>query len=174
MNKLNDKNFDEDIYQELKKLANKLMSKERLNHTLSPTDLVHEAYAVLLKSESEKIHHEQYFFILARQMRRLLVNYGRYKSSVKHGGKQRQVLYTDALGINNNQVLDFSLVSESIDELELINKRCAKAIDLCYFTAIDRDEIAKILDISLPTLERDLRFAKAFISQFIDDHNITN
>ena len=170
MNQINNTKFDEIIYHKLKSIANKLMSKERMNHTLSPTDLVHEAYLKLSKSDSEDIDPNQYLFILARQMRRLLVDYGRLKATKKHGGDQNRILYTDALGINQNQMTDFSIISEAIDELELMNERCALAIDLYYFTTISREETAKALNISMPTLERDLRFAKAHISQFIDEN----
>ena len=170
MKKPSQTSFDEVIYQQLKSIANKLMSKERKNHTLSPTDLVHEAYLKLSKNDSENIDQSQYLFILARQMRRLLVDYGRHKSATRHGGKQNQVLYTDSLGINKNQMADFSLISEAIDELEFMSERSAQAIDLYYFTDISRDETAKVLNISIPTLERDLRFAKAHIMQYVNEN----
>lgn len=173
MNDCNNTKFDEIIYHKLKSIANKLMSKERANHTLSPTDLVHEAYLKIsnseLKAESNNIEKSQYLFILARQMRRLLVDYGRNKSSLKKGGDYNKILYTDSLGINKNQMTDFSIISQAIDELELINERCAQAIDLYYFTGITREETAKTLNVSIPTLERDLRFAKAHITQHIDE-----
>jgi RNA polymerase sigma factor (TIGR02999 family) len=163
-------NFDEVIYQQLKSIANKLMSKERDNHTLSPTDLVHEAYLKLSKNEPENSDQPGYLFILARQMRRLLVDYGRHKSAIRHGGNQNKILYTDSLGISKNQMTDFSIISDAIDELELMNERCAQAIDLYYFTDCSREETAKTLNISIPTLERDLRFAKAHITQFVDEN----
>jgi RNA polymerase sigma-70 factor (ECF subfamily) len=168
--------FDEIIYNKLKTIANKLMSKERLNHTLSPTDLVHEAYLKIsnadidAESEPDSIEESQYFFVLARQMRRLLVDYGRHKSSLKKGSEYNNILYTDSLGINQNQMTDFSIISQAIDELDLINERCAQAIDLYYFTGITREETAKTLNVSIPTLERDLRFAKAHITQYIDEN----
>lgn len=163
--------LDLEIYNQLKVIANKLMSQERDNHTLSPTDLVHEAYLRVKPVIEKKSENNQYVFILARQMRRLLVDYGRQHQAKKRGGKQDKVVYTDSLGINDNIMTDFSIISEAIDDLEKIDKRAAKAIDLFYFTNIDRQKAANILNISIPTLERDIRFAKAQITLYLSNQN---
>ncbi len=163
------KELDQEIYQQLKVIAKKLMSNERNNHTLSPTDLVHEAFVKVKAPVSTGLKPDHYVFILARQMRRLLVDYGRQNSALKRGGQQQKVMYTDALGIHNNNLTDFSLISDAIDELEAMDPRAAKAIDLFYFTNVDKQKTADILEISIPTLERDIRFAKAHISQFLSE-----
>ena len=160
--------LDQQIYSELKRIANKLMSKERDNHTLSPTDLVHEAYARL--PSGDDYDHASYIFVLARQMRHLLVDYGRKKSSIKGGGQQQRVLYTDALGIHNEAMIDFSLIHDAIETLGQLDARAAQAIDLYYFTQISRQETADLLKVSIPTLERDLRFAKAHINHYLKAH----
>lgn len=161
--------IDQKIYQQLKSIANKLMASERNNHTLSPTDLVHEAFIKFNYSTALDLDEQQYIFALARQMRRLLVDYGRHKNAQKRGGNMNQVLYTDALGINDNSMTDFSIISDAIDALEAMDKRAAQAIDLYYFTTVDKSKAAAMLDISVATIERDLRFAKAHISQYIDE-----
>ncbi len=172
------KDIDEEIYHNLKIIANKLMSRERSNHTLSPTDLVHEAYLKLSNSNSNSdsycdydIDDKSYLFILARQMRRLLVDYGRHKSAVKHGSGLNKVLYTDALGINNNDKIDFSMVSDAIDELHKISARCARIIELYYFTGMSRKKTADTLEVSLSTLARDIHFSKAFIGDYINENS---
>lgn len=161
--------LDQEIYQQLKIIANKLMSNERNNHTLSPTDLVHEAFVKIPLPEHPELDSDHYVFILARQMRRLLVDYGRQNSAQKRGGSQQKVMYTDALGIHGDKMTDFSVISEAIDDLEAMDKRAAQAIDLFYFTSIDKVKTAEILKISVPTLERDLRFAKAHISHYLSE-----
>ncbi len=161
--------LDQDIYLQLKTIANKLMAHERQGHTLSPTDLVHEAYLKVKAPEHTTRDSRHFLFLLARQMRRLLVDYGRYKAAKKRGGDQQRVLYTDALGIGQNSMTDFSVISAAIDQLEAMDERAAKAIDLYYFTNVSREKAAKILGISVPTLERDLRFAKAHISHHISE-----
>jgi len=161
--------LDQEIYQQLKIIANKLMSNERNNHTLSPTDLVHEAFVKIPLPTHSELDSEHYVFILARQMRRLLVDYGRQNSSQKRGGNQPKVMYTDALGIHGDRMTDFSVISDAIDDLEAMDKRAARAIDLFYFTSIDKEKTAEMLKVSVPTLERDLRFAKAHISHYLSE-----
>lgn len=164
-----EKRLNQEIYQQLKVIAKKLMLRERRGHTLSPTDLVHEAFLKINLSDEIDIKEDQYTFILARQMRRLLVDYGRQKSAAKRGGDRKRIMYTDALGISNNAVTDFGAINDAIESLEAMDKRAASAIDLFYFTNINKDRAAQLLDISVPTLERDLRFAKAHISHFLSE-----
>ncbi len=164
-----DSKLDQSIYRQLKVIANKLMSQERNNHTLSPTDLVHEAYMKIDGSGNQTNDDQHYVFVLARQMRRLLVDYGRQKSALKRGGNQQRVLYTDALGINNNSMTDFSVISDAIEDLNAMDERAAQAIDLFYFTKITKEKTARILNVSVSTLERDLRYAKAHISQYLSE-----
>ena len=163
--------LDQEIYQQLKLIANKLMSKERNNHTLSPTDLVHEAFVKIQLPEAAINDSNHYVFILARQMRRLLVDYGRQKKADKRGNGHHNVMYTDALGIHNNSFLDFSVISAAIDDLNHLDERAAQAIDLFYFTNVSKEKAAQLLNISIPTLDRDLRFAKAQISHYISSQS---
>jgi RNA polymerase sigma factor (TIGR02999 family) len=163
--------LDQEIYQQLKNIANKLMTKERNNHTLSPTDLVHEAFIKIQLPETATVNSDHYIFILARQMRRLLVDYGRQKQAQKRGSGGQNVIYTDALGINNNSMLDFSVISDAIDDLNQLDERAAQAVDLFYFTNISKEQAAKMLNISVPTLDRDLRFAKAQISHYLSSQS---
>ncbi len=164
--------FDEAIYQKLKVIANKLMQQERSGHTLSPTDLVHEAYMKLSKSDYSQSVDQYYVFVLARQMRRLLVDYGRRKTSVKHGADMNRVAFTNGLLIADSQIMDFALISAAIDELETVSERSAKIIDLYYFTGMPREKTAETLGISLSTLAREVHFAKAFIADYIDQSTL--
>lgn len=161
--------LDEDIYLKLKTIANKLMRQERQGHTLSPTDLVHEAYLKLSHSKLDDSKNNAYLFILARQMRRLLIDYGRQKATMKHGAKLNRVNFTEGLEIAGFEVLDFAAINQAIDELELVSERCAKIIELLYFTGISREKTAEISEISMATLAREVRFAKAFIADFINE-----
>lgn len=161
--------LNEDLYLQLKAIANKLMRSERHGHTLSPTDLLHEAYLKINLPNDADFNQQQYVFILARQMRRLLVDYGRHSAALKRGGGRQRVIYTDALGLNDNTFTDFEVISDAIDDLQVLDERAAQAIDLFYFTQVKKDQAADMLAISVPTLERDLRFAKAHISQYISE-----
>lgn len=161
--------LDENIYQKLKIIANKLMLQEHQGHTLSPTDLVHEAYLQLSDNKTDDYSDNAYLFILARQMRRLLIDYGRRKTTVKHGGNVQRVIFTEGLQIASKEVLDFEEISNAIDDLETVSERSAKIIELLYFTGISREKTAEILNISMSTLAREVRFAKAYIGDFLND-----
>ena len=164
-------NLDQKTYKELKVIANKLMRHERANHTLSPTDLVHEAFLKFSKTNINLYKEKHYIFVFARQMRRLLVDYGRYKSAVKNGAQLNKILYTDALGINHGEKIDFELISQAIDSLDNVSHRCAQIIELYYFTGISREETAETFDISLSTLAREIHFSKAFIGNYLEENS---
>ncbi len=161
--------LNQQVYNELKKVAHRLMIKESLHHSLSPTDLVHEVYAKL-SDKNTQFHNSKHFFcVVAKQMRWFLVDYARHKSTAKKGGDQSPVLYTDSLGLATNPELDFAVISKAIEALKLMDERSMEAIELCYFAALSRVQAAQALGISVATLERDVRFGRAFISEYI--HN---
>lgn len=168
-----DSPLDDSIYQQLKIIANKLMIKERSNHTLSPTDLVHEAFVKLSNTEASFADQKHYFRTLARQMRRVLIDYARNKSRLKNKGKINNVIYTDSLGLLDTS-LDFTHISDAIDELENMDASSAEAIDLVYFSALPQAQAADYLTISLATLERNLKFGRAFINEYIYDLGLNN
>ncbi len=167
-NHTNDIPLDDLVYAQLKTLANKLMNDERQNHTLSPTDLVHEAYVKLSDGQLSFEGQRHYFRTLARQMRRLLINSARSKSALKNGGKDKQIVYTESLGLVDNAA-DFSNINAAIKALELLDNESAEAIDLVYFAALPQIQAADCLDVSLATLERNLRFGRTFISEYINN-----
>ncbi|MFK8013376.1 MAG: ECF-type sigma factor [Marinicellaceae bacterium] len=156
------------LYNDLRHLAHKLMMNERNNHTLSATDLVHEAYVKLSKSDLVVNNEKHYFRTLAKQMRRVLIDYGRSKSADKKKHKKVMIDYTGALGVIDSTP-DFSLIDKAINELFDFDQRSAEAIDLVYFTNLSQIKAAKYLDVSLATLERDIKFGRAFINNFIKD-----
>jgi RNA polymerase sigma factor (TIGR02999 family) len=167
----NDNLLDEQIYQKLRGIASQLMRQERQGHTLSATDLVHEAYVKLSESDVNT-DNPGYIFVLARQMRRLLVDYGRRKSAVKHGAQMNQVHFTEGLQIAGHNVIDFTAISEAIDELESVSGRSAKIIELYYFIGIPREKIAGLLEISMSTYAREVHFAKAFIGDYLSQSSL--
>ena len=159
--------LDQEIYQQLKSLARRLMAKERHNHTLSATDLVHEAFVRLSVSDMSFNDQKHYFQTFARQMRRVLVNYSYYKNSQKN--KADIVLFTESLGLADDYFADFSAIDKAIDHLEQLDERSAQSIELVYFTHLSQPEIAKYLGVSIATLERDLKFGRVIIHEYIDN-----
>jgi len=156
------------IYQQLRKLAHSLMVKERNNHTLSPTDLVHEAFLKISDSKLSVNNEKHYFRTLAKQMRLVLIDYGRSKQSAKNNAGKAAVNYTDSLGLMDVSP-DFSQLSSAIDDLNQFDERSAEAIDLVYFANLPQIKAAKYLNISITTLERDIKFGRAFINKYINE-----
>ncbi len=163
----NQETLDKEIYQQLKVLAKKMMAKERSNHTLSATDLVHEAFAKLSINELSFKDQQHYFYTFARQMRRVLVNYALYKNRKKN---QAEVLhFSDSLGLAESNFADFTQIDQAINHLESIDERSARIIELVYFTDLSQAQAAEYLGVSLATLERDLKFGRVIIHEYIDN-----
>ncbi|KAA3651220.1 MAG: hypothetical protein DWP95_00820 [Proteobacteria bacterium] len=158
--------LDEQLYQQLRHLANSLMVKERAGHTLSPTDLVHNAYLKLSVYEGEFQDKKHYYRTLAQQMRRLLIDYGRHKDAVKHAGAMQTMHYTDSLGISAEPI-DMQCLCDAVDALAEMDERSHDITQMVYFAALSVSEVSEIMDISLATVERDLKFGRAFINDFI-------
>jgi len=107
-------NFDETVYQQLRMLARGLMRKERSGHTISPTELVHNAYVKMSNIQVDFVDEKHYFRTMARQMRRLLVDYARQKSSDKRAGSLQNVALTDSLGLVQDQP-NFVHINDAIE-----------------------------------------------------------
>lgn len=158
--------LDEDIYRQLKALARTMMAKERDNHTLSATDLVHEAFLRLSVADlsfNDQQHHYQTF---ARQMRRVLVNYSHHKNAQKN--QAVVVSFTDSLGLTDNHFTDFSRISDAIDYLQALDDRSARCIEMFYFTGLSQKQAADYMGLSLATFERDLTFGRVILHQYLD------
>jgi len=165
------KNNIEQLYQQLKQLARSLMKKERDGHTISPTDLVHSAYEKLAHSNNYFNDETHYYMTMAQQMRRLLIDYARYKNRPSNKGKREHIKFTDTLGIVGTQP-NFILINEAIESLHNVDKRSAQIIEWVYFTPLEQQEVADLWKLSISTVERDLKFGRAYISDYINKSQI--
>lgn len=168
-NQLNNQ-LDDVLYQQLKSLARKMMSKERSNHTLSATDLVHEAFAKLAPANLSFNDQKHYFYTFARQMRRVLLNYAKKKNAQKN--QAEVLLWTESMGVSQQMMVDFETFDDAIKALESMDKRSSQAIELVYFTDISQVQASDILGVSLATLERDLKFGRVVIQEYIENHGV--
>lgn len=163
------------VYDQLRALARSKLAKIPPGNTLQPTALVHEAYLrVVGDKEDQSWEHRGHFFgAAARAMRDILVDQARHKSSMKAGGGRRRAEFDDADPLA--PVLDDSLgigeggrmlaLDAALKHFEAKDPRKAEALMLKYFAGLDHDTIAGILGISVPTLDRDLRFARAWLAR---------
>lgn len=153
------------IYHELRQVAARLMRKERLNHTLAPTAVVHEAVMRLLGDQVfEKAPDRNYLFAsAARAMREILIDHARQRASARRGGGWQRRPLDLVVDYFESQNLDILAVHEALDRLAVLNERQSQVITLRYFGGLTVPEVASALDVSVVTVERDWRLARAWL-----------
>ena len=152
------------VYEELKRQAKFLMLRERANHTLQPTALVHEAYLKLVNQHSVDWTNRAHFFGLASEMmRRILVNHALERKRLKRGSGETRIALDEAVTFAEERELDLVELDESLNELAKFAPRQAKIIELKFFGGLTNEESAEALGISPETIKRDWRVAKSWL-----------
>lgn len=150
------------VYRELRHLAASYLRKEREGHTLQPTALVHEAYLRLVDQSHPNWQSRSHFYgVAARLMRQILVDHARRKRAGKRAGIQ--VPLDQALSFERGRSRDLIALDAGLTELEKIDPRKYKAVELHYFGGLSTEEIAQSLEVSAMTVRRDLRMAEAWL-----------
>jgi len=153
------------IYDELHRRAAAYMRRERQNHTLQPTALVHEAYLKLLDQRGGKWNNREHFFAIASKvMRRILVDHAKSRHRQKRGGSSEDLQLDDALvaGVDLERT-DLIALDEALDRLAKLDAQQERLIELRYFGGLTLDEAAQTLGISRATAARDWQWAKAWL-----------
>jgi len=151
------------VYDELRGIADRLMRGERADHTLQATALVHEAYARLVDARVDWHDRSHFFAIAARQMRRILVDHAKARGRVKRGSGERPLTLDEAIEISAEASERLIDLDEALDRLAAFDERKAKAVECHYFGGLSYEEAAEVLGVSPATVDRDLRFAKAWL-----------
>ena len=152
------------VYDELRRLAHGQMAQERAGHTMQATALVNEVY-LKLKNEraSTWTNRAQFFAVAAQMMRRILVDYARHHTRVKRGGGAQHVTLDEAMLVSNDNANDVLAVDEALQKLERLDKRKGQVATMRFFAGLTTEEAAEALSISVETVARDLRFARAWL-----------
>jgi RNA polymerase sigma-70 factor, ECF subfamily len=152
------------VYDELRRLAGSYMRRERVDHTLQATALVHEAYLKLIEQRSVNWQSRAHFFGVAAQlMRRILIDHARGHSRQKRGGEQKKVSLDEALIFSEQQADELLAVDDSLNLLAKIDPRQAKIVELRFFGGLSVEETAEVLGVSPKTVKRDWSVAKAWL-----------
>jgi RNA polymerase sigma factor (TIGR02999 family) len=153
------------MYDELKRVAGRMMTRERSDHTLSPTAVVHEAVIRLLGEEIFERAEDRGFVLAsaARAMREVLIDHARRRGAGRRGGKWRRVPLDGVVDYFEEQGLDVVAVHESLDRLAAMSERQAQVMTLRYFAGMTVPEVAAALDVAVVTVERDWRLARAWL-----------
>jgi RNA polymerase sigma-70 factor, ECF subfamily len=152
------------VYAELRRLAGSYMRKERSDHTLQATALVHEAYLKLVEQRSVNWQSRAHFFGVAAQlMRRILIDHARGHTRQKRGGDDQKVSLDEALIFSEQQADELLAVDDSLNQLAKIDPRQAKVVEMRFFGGLSIEEAAEALQVSPKTVKRDWSVAKAWL-----------
>jgi RNA polymerase sigma factor (TIGR02999 family) len=157
------------VYEELRLQAARFLRKERPNHTLQTTALIHEAYLKLIDQKAVEWQNRAHFFAIASTaMRRILVDHARERHREKRGGAAENLPLDEALPVSaNERSVDLIALDDALNRLAKLDKRQAKVVELRYFSGLSIDETAEILGVSNATVRLDWNLAKAWLRQEI-------
>jgi RNA polymerase sigma factor (TIGR02999 family) len=153
-----------DVYAELRRIAALYLGRERPGHTLQPTALVHEAFLRLSSQRQEQWgNRAQLLGVAAQMMRRILVNHARDRAAAKRGGSAERVSLTFADASAPQIDVDTIALHEALEALERLDHRKGRVVELKYFGGLTTEEIADVLGVSGATVEREWKFARAWL-----------
>jgi RNA polymerase sigma factor (TIGR02999 family) len=151
------------VYEELRRIARRSMRSERTGHTLEPTALVHEAFARLVEMDVSWQDRAHFLGVAARAMRRILVDHARSRGSAKRGGGAVRLGLDEAEGAASGDPPPISDLDEALRRLSEIDPRKGDVVEMTYFGGLTQEEVAEVLGLSVPTVQRELRQAKAWL-----------
>jgi len=152
------------VYEELRRLAGSHMAREREDHTLQTTALVHETYLRLIEASSASFEDRAHFFgMCATMMRRILVDWARSRGAFKRGGDVRPLQLEEALVVSPDTEVDLVALDDALNALELVDPRKSRVVELRFFGGLSVEETAAALKISVETVMRDWKLAKSWL-----------
>lgn len=150
------------VYDELSRIAHAAMSGERPNHTLETRALVHEAYVRLVDANVDWKDRAHFMALAARTMRRILIDHAKGRNRDKRGGRAVHVTLELAPGLEAPST-DILALDEALERLAQQDSRKAGIVELHYFGGVSQEDTAEVLGLSLTTVERELRLARAWL-----------
>lgn len=157
------------VYDELREIAARHLARERPDHTLQPTALAHEAYLRVIGPRDVPLADRAHFLaVAATAIRRILIDHARRRGAAKRGGDRDRI----ALGAHPAEapdVLDLLALDEALSRLAEFDERKSRVVELRAFGGLPMEQIALILDVSLPTVERDWAAARAWLAVQLRD-----
>jgi len=157
------------VYSELRRLAAHYMRHERPGHTLQSTALVNEAYIRLAGARETQWQDRAHFFAVASQiMRHILVDHARSYKYAKRGGGATKVELDEAAVLSEERAAELIALDEALKDLETIDPRKSQVVEMRFFGGLSIDETAEVLKLSSMTVQREWRWAKAYLYKHIN------
>lgn len=159
------------VYDSMRRIAQRQLQGERADHTLNATALVHEAYVKLVgQSRVDWRDRAQFYALAARSMRRILIDYARKRLAEKRGGGQPMITFDESFqGSKDARAEELIDLDRALNQLKEMNERHAQVVELRFFGGLTEAEIAETLHVSVPTVKRDWRVAKAWLARQLDN-----
>ncbi|HEY2017532.1 MAG TPA: ECF-type sigma factor [Bryobacteraceae bacterium] len=152
------------VYAELRRIASQVMVAESRDQTIQPTMIATDAYLRLVDRTSRNWQNRAHFFAAAAQaMRRIMVDYGRRRHSLKRGGTSRRVDLDEAEKLSDDMGVDVLALDEALTRLEALDRRQSQIVEMRYFSGLTEEETAAVLGIGLRTVKREWAVAKAWL-----------
>ena len=160
------------VYDELRRIAHRYVQRERDGHTLQTTALVNEAYLRLAAQQKVDWQNRAHFFaVTAQVMRHILIDHARRLRYAKHGGEVQQIPIADAAEMSMQRASELIALEEALYALAQFDQRKSQVVELRYFGGLSLEETAEVLQISLMTVRRDWRAAKAWLYRRLKDES---
>jgi RNA polymerase sigma factor (TIGR02999 family) len=152
------------VYDELRKLAKSYLRRERPDHTLQATALVHEAYLRLIDQNQVTWQNRAHFFgIAAQMMRRILVNHAEARRADKRGGGAQKLSLDEAIDLAEDRAVDLIALDDALKALAEFDPQQARIVELRYFGGLSIEETAEVVGVSPATVKREWSTAKMWL-----------
>ena len=156
------------VYDELRRLAQHYLRRERADHTLQSTALVHEAYVRLVGQNSPAWQSRAHFFgIAARLMRQILVEHARAHQAVKRGGDSFKLTLEDAAALAQPANVDVVALDDALKKLSALDARQSRIVELRFFAGLTIEDAAEVMELSPATITREWTIARAWLHREI-------
>jgi len=160
----------EQAYPALKRIAVRRVGSQDGSATLSPTELVHETALGMMQSPMDFANRAHFFATMSLAMRSILVDHARARAADKRGGDGVQISLSRVDIVDEGGLaIDLLALEQALKQLEALDPRCGQIMHLTYFGGLRQEEIAHVLNVSIPTVKRDLRFARSWLLKAIGD-----
>ena len=154
------------VYEQLRVIAQRQLRGERAHHTLNATALAHEAYLKLVDQTRISWQNRAHFFAISAQaMRRILISYAHKRNAEKRGGGEPLVTFDEGAMMREPRPQELLALDDALSDLEKLSERQGKVVEFRFFGGLTHEEIAEVLDVSVPTVRRDWRLARAWLSR---------
>ena len=152
------------VYDELKRIARGVIRSSSGSMTMKPSTLVHEAYLKIAGSQGQTLNDSNHFYsLLARAMRQVILDVGRSRATVKHGGGMHQVDLTEGFADQDQSIDNLMAIEQALQRLEKIDSELAELVELHFFGGLAFVEIARLRGVNERTIRRHWDMARVFL-----------